>query len=424
MSYHGTIDLSALMSCTLPLQVDGIQWSEDAQVVQDVGRTATTIKAEGHGFIASTSAAALAADIATLESTSRVSGQDFNLVGTGGTTLHSVLATDCYEGGPHISFTVLDGDGGFYRQVKFTVTAKCHYAQMLHNWRLRIATGLDGLVVVSQQGSLQPAASSTLFATTVLPAFKAAYPPDQYLITYEVDYANGHQISEAGAETDISDETTRYRISGVQLAGSLPAGGNVVVVDGEVTRRLETDEQQRQTIVTDYEVQLQPNTGDYMTLVAAMRPAQGGLGETQLISESVSFSRVKAWRLKASFTQLGSADNNGLLNYTQTIDYVPNEQSYETYTYPGIQPIAVARPTTFTRVSQSGSLTALGEFLPAPSPVLETYENPPHYRYTDISKTEKRTDWEYQLLDVTNFADIQSFLSLIRRPSTVGVGVI
>jgi hypothetical protein len=420
VSYVGTIDLSALMGCTLPLQIDGIAWNEDPLVVQDVGRTATTVKAEGVGYLDSADLITLASDIANLETTSRVSGVDLTITGISGAVLHRLRASDCYEGGPHIAFAVLDADGGLYRRVKFTVTAKCHFAQLLHNWRIKIATGIDGLSVITQQGSLQPAAASVLFSSTVLPAFQAAYPPAQYLITFDVDYPFGQQTSEGGQNTTITDETTRYQITGRQLASALPGGGgSAVVVEGEVIQRSSRDDQQRKTIITEYELQLKPNTGDYTSLVNALRPAQGTAGSTMLVGESVTFSSIKAWKLRVAFTQLGSADGDGLLNYTQVVTYTPGDTSYEIYTYPGTFPIAVARPTTFSKLTQTGSQTGLGEFYSAPDPLMTTFDNPPVLKYTDINNYEKRTEWEYSFIDVDNAADLTTILPSIQRPNPV-----
>jgi hypothetical protein len=410
------------MSCTLPFQIDGIQWSEDPLIIENVGRTSTNVKAELTGFISSPDLATLTADIATLQTNSRISGLDLTITGVAGNVLHQILASDCYEAGPHIAFTVLDADGGLYRRVKATAVAKSHLAQLLHNYRLRIRTAVDGLVTVSQEGTLRPSAASAMFTSTVLPAFEAAYP--SYLITFEVDYPFGTQISEAGATTSITDEITRYRINAVQLASPLPTGGTAVVVDGEVTQRSETDEQQRVTTTTEYELQLQPNTGDYTSLVNALRPASGTPGGTQLVRESVRFSKIKAWRLQVGFVQIGSADGDGLLNCTRTVTYVPNEQSFDIYTYPGISPIAVARPTTFTKVTDTGSMTSLGEFLPAPDPLVEIYAEPPSFKYTDISNAEKRTEWEYSMIDTTGEFSIIDVLPLIQRPTTVGTGVL
>ena len=215
----------------------------------------------------------------------------------------------------------------------------------------------------------------------------------------------------------MTDVTCRYRLSAVQLASALPEG-SAGVVDGEVTVRSSTDEQRRLTTVTTYDLHLsQASGGSYATIVTALTPATGSPGAAQLLSQSVEVSRVHEFRLHCTFTQLGNADGSPLLEYSRTVRITAASQSYEVYVYPGISPIAVARPLTFAKIDDSGSMSGLAEYVLPPNPLTAYHDSEPNYAFTDVSNYQKKTDWQYSVwdLDGTVTSSLTTLLAAITR---------
>jgi hypothetical protein len=331
--------------------------------------------------------------------------------------LHQLLASDCYDGGPHVGIEVLGKEGGGFRRIRATVSGKAKLSTLVSDYRLRTTTKVDGLHTIEQSGSIIEPVPGTYFPT-LLTAFQSAYNASNYIVTYEVGNPVGLQQRSGGATTALTDSTCSYRISAVQLASPLPTGGSVTVVDGEVTLRTDRDEQQRLTTVYDYSLQLKvTGSPSYGSLVTALTPSGS------IIKQKVDFSSIKAWKLNVSFTVLSSNDGDGLLEFAQTISVKTAATTYEQYTYAGISPIAVARPAVFARISQSGSMMGLGDFLAAPGPVIAYHADQPEFTYVDVSNYEKRTEWKYNLLDVDGVAgaDLVSWLAGIARPVSVTV---
>ena len=135
-----TIDLSAFTSCTLPLQVDQVDYAVQPTLEQDAGRVGSEVRVEGEGFLASADQAA-------------TSGVDFKVMGFGGAVVHQVLAAGCLEGGPHVSFQVMRaGSGPNHRRVRFGVSARTVPSTLVSAYRYRMGSGPDGLQRVGQAG--------------------------------------------------------------------------------------------------------------------------------------------------------------------------------------------------------------------------------------------------------------------------------
>jgi hypothetical protein len=408
-----TIDLSSLMACPLPMQVEDVQWSNSPIVQADVGQVATSVTATLEGFISCADPAALATAIAAI-SGAQVSGQDFNVSG-GGVVLYQLLASDCYENGPHIAFEILGGEGGGYRKVRATVAAKAFFASFLSAYRRRITTRSDGLLQIEQTGTITAPDPGSQFPA-VLTDFQTTYNSSSYVSSWEVSTPTATQQVSGGSTTHVTDFTCQYRISAEQLATALPTGGGCVVVDGEATTSTDRNEQQRLVTRTEYRLTLKPNTGSYTDLVAALRPTTGSITD-----ESVRFSKIKGWNLECAFTVLSSADGDGLLAHTRSLKITGNNQAYDVYTYPGATPIAVAKPTTLARISQSGTSTAApgtgGTYPAAESPVVSYFADQPSVTRTAISKYEVQTAWNYELIDVDGAigADLAAWLTAMVR---------
>jgi hypothetical protein len=401
-----TIDLSAFMSTTLPLQVDACSLQQSPMVRDQLGRVGTTLRCRGEGFLSTTDQPSMAAAIAALASATSYSGIPFILNGLGGGQLYSIYPAACLEGGPHIGFELLDDDksNATYQRVRFTVEAKTPAGANYNSFLLRTHTGPDGLQRVSQTGVLVGSNVQATFTGVVLPAWRQSYPAASWVTDYEVEYPYG-------GNAIATQLTSNYSLTAQQLAGELPGGATVV--EGEMTTRIERDEQQRLTSVYDYDLLL--SGGDYSAIVTSLRPDPG---QNQIIRESSSFSSVKQLRLRCSFSVLASADQgSSLLDWTQTLSVTQDDDSYEIVSYPGAAPIVVQRPQTLPRVSQTGSATGLGVFIREPDAVLDDYEHPPQLGYVDVSNYEKKTTWNYQMVqtDGTDL-DIGSLLGQIARP--------
>lgn len=409
-----TIDLTAFMDSSLAagvsMQVVSVSYKESPMLENELGRAGTTVLCQGEGFIQTADQATLQAAIAALTNKTRVSGADFTILGIGGVVVHQVLAAQCLEGGPHIGFEIPeDGGGPTLRRVKFDVQAKIIAIGILHSYKLKIATGPDGLITVTQTGAIVGVGSNLYFSGTVLGPFQTTYPSPRFVVNYDATFP-------AEAVNSIDNLTTRYTMNAVQMAGLLPQDGGAKVVVGEVTQREDRDEQQRKTTVFEYDLTL--SSGDWNALLTSLRPDPAA---NKIIRESANYSSIRQSRLRASFTILSSADGTTLLNYSRTVVITNPADNYEEFSYPGADPIAVLKPKTLPRLSDSGSATGLGVFPNKPAPLLEDFAQPPVYRLVDVSNYEKQISWDVEQLATDGTAiEIATIAGQISRSSMGG----
>ena len=413
---YSTIDLSAFMGVSLPLQLDKVEYEARPLVDPDVGRFLTAVTINGEGFIQLGSQGAFDAAVAALSTATAVSGTGLTVTDLGGSTLHQVLPANCVEGGPHVGFAILgEGSGVWYRRVRFRLEAKTVGPVLVSSYKLSIRYGPDGLARVSQVGAVGGPNAAAAFTSGVLAPFASAYEGGGYVVEYQVDYPYAGDGGSAAALL------VRYSLRAEQLSDPLPAGGPAAgVVGGEATVRTDRDEQQR--LVSQFEFDLTLTTASYQSLVSTLRNEVQG----QITRETVSYTSVRQRRLRCSFTTLAAADQGALLSFTQTLSIVTSDDAFEEFSYPGADPIAVQLPDAYARVTQSGSATGLVQFPQPPDPLLQNFERRPTKRFVDLNPYEKTSEWEYQFLDVEDGSgsdggpDVASLLVQIGRQSVSG----
>jgi hypothetical protein len=403
-----SIDLSMFMSSSIPsstLQVDGAECSAEPINEGDTGRAGTTIALSGTGFIQSDNAADFLAVIQALTTYAQSSGSDFTIKGDNSSTLYQILASQCLDGGPHVGFKILQaGNAPYYRRVTFTVHAATA-ALLVSSFKFKIATKVDGLKVFTQSGTVSGPGAQVYFGITILPGFLAAYPAGLWETSYSID-------TPYAAVTIAKQLQCRYTLSATQLANALPFVLGFSIVQGEVSRRSERDDQQRKTLVYDYDLVFKGF--GYQSIVDSLRSL---LDANSVTHESSSYSSIKQQRLRCSFTVLASGSGDDLLTWNESIQIVNADDVYEVRSYPGADPIAVLRPTTLARVLQHGSATALGAYPEAPGPVLHTHEQQQEVTCDDLNNYEKRTTWSYKMIDLDDAdPDISQWLAAIARP--------
>jgi hypothetical protein len=161
--------------------------------------------------------------------------------------------------------------------------------------------------------------------------------------------------------------------------------------------------------------------GDYNSLLTSLRPDPE---QNEIIRESSSFTSIKQLRLRCSFAVLASADVGSiLLDRTETITITRADDAYEVIINPGADPILVKRPANLVRVTQVGSATGLGAFIKVPDPIMADpviHEQQPQLNFVDVSNAEKKTTWNYQMVQTADQklddSAITTMLASIARP--------
>jgi hypothetical protein len=391
----------------------------DPIVVKDQGSVGNKYKVTILGWIQADSPSA--ADAAVLAFTNQPSGSDLVVSGIGGEIIFQLLAATCMDGGPDFAVKVRKGGNAARKMVELTATATTAPDSKDKNgnpvpvrqvMKLRTDTRADGLLSISGSGTAVGNGTATLFAT-YLASFRARYPWPNWVVTYQNTAIDNSTTNAAtGAPIGNTDNKSMdFTLNAVQQAGLIPSGGGTKAVEGEITTATDRDEQHRKTTITRIDLLLSPGT-DPTLIITALTPAGS------IYRQSVSITTVKEVRVQASFTVLAGTDSN-LLNFAQELSMEDQADMWKEMLYEGAAPVAVLKPTTIAKFTQSGSATALNGFLIPPKPVTDTFAAQPKVTFRVINDFECQTSWSYPLLYLDGKAQtaLPALLTKIGRPA-------
>jgi hypothetical protein len=403
-----------LLQCTVggtSFQLDNYSLTIAPIVVANIGRTGSQISVKGKGWIEAASADELASTTTTQADTFQISGAAFSVSGVGGATEYSLSPAQCLDGGPHFTLTIEEQTEALIKRINFEVSARTVLPTT--GYTLNVTTRPDGLMSVQQDGQISGDGSTVAAA---LSAFKAVYPPANWIISYKTT-------------TDSLGLHINYSFTAVQLLVPYPSiDQSNAIVDGEAQVRRDRDEQYRISTTYDYDLLI---TGDYLQVVDDLRSlamqdeenyssSDDGADDSQeavVLKESVSVTIYKEARVRATFNFLRGGDGNKLLNWTQTIDFVDDQDIYQIQQYNGADAVLIQQPSTMQRILQSGQATGLGAFPMAPDPIIEdAYIEEPRITLVAVNSIECQTSWNFLMASDDDF-DLSDYTDQLVRPS-------
>lgn len=393
------VDTTALMNCSYGAAgfiLNKLTCRDDARLVAGQGRIGTDLVFEGEGFIDDTVPANFYGKLAAVQAAMSTDGQNFAVTGPVGTQMFSLGAGACLDGGPQCSFTIEDGLSPMHAIVKFTLKARLN-TPLGQTFKFETVTHPDGRQTFHQSGTFSGATASAAYAT-VLAQFKAAYGHPNWVVNF--------QFTENSPGTQIE-----YSFSADQCITPLPAASaTTYAVEGETTFKQEIDEQRKlmQTWEFDYLIVGNPVTF-FNSLLATF-------ASVPLIRYGYSTTYVKGYRMKASFTSVSSADGAAFVFWQQTVRVAEDQAQYEEAVYPGASPLAILKPQSLGRMSQTGSAVAIGSFASAPAPIMALLSKLPEVGYESMDALQNRTSWNYEGFAVDASGGQTSFNPLALRP--------
>jgi hypothetical protein len=416
--------LDNLFQCSLggsSFQLENYSYQETPIIVTNVGRTGSTISIKGTGWLQDADVATFSSDLIALPTGFRASGLAFNIYGIGGVLECQVTPQMCVEGGPHFALTVENQSEALIKPISFEVTAKTFatFSSITQTgYQESVTTKPDGNRVVQRDGVI---VGGNITVAEALAAFQQIYPPANWVISYKSSANNlGQNVSYSFTAVEL-DQT-------YPLIGGGGGEGGTAIVDGECNSRTDRDEQYRVATVYDYDLLV---VGDYTAVVTAIRAdavaseKTANLGEDEtdsgeeavVVRESVSVTTYKETRIKASFEFIRGGDGNQLLNWTQTIDLVDDDDAYTLQQYNGADAVLIKQSNTLPRVVQQGTATGLGVFPEAPDPIIEdAYLERPRITLVAVNQIECQTNWNYVLAATDDF-DLNDYTGNLVRPS-------
>lgn len=355
-------------------------------VVQYGIHTSDSYEAEGEGSFDADTPAAYQAKLDLIRAALSLSGQNFQLTGLAGQEHFSLLAAQMQNGGPHVDYTITTGEGALHGKITFTVKAQTIGVNIGSNndptnsYTDTLKVKPDTYHVASRDGQISGSNSKSYFLGTVLPAYRAAYPLPNWVITYQ------YKQPLDGSKVD-------YTIEATQLIAPLPAGGGTRSLDGTIRISTERDEQQRK--VTNWSFQL-VSDADPTPLLNVIRPAN-----VTILRESVQMERLREFSLQANFQTLESGSNDALLNFEQTFEWSDPPDVWEPRSFPGIDPVVVRKPREFATIVQSGSAAGIERYPTEPDPLFpDQLIDRPKINYARRGMVECVTTWSYTMYAV------------------------
>lgn len=400
-------EFDALFRCTLGgtgFQLRDYGYKEEPIVEDKKGQTGVTITVTGEGYVEEADAATFAAALGATASAFRVHGQTFTLYGLYDSVEVTVLAGQCVDGGPYVTFEILPQGSGsrLVKEFKFVLTAKKAIldgdGKPTNAYKIKVVTGPDGLRKVTVSGELKGPGCSAFFETGVLPKFNASYDVVNWVPTISL-------------EVNQTDDDTTYTLEYRELFESLPDPGPGTAVDGTATDSTERDEQMRKVRIITFDMLV---VGDPMAVRDFMR---GLLGATPF-KERFEVTRYDQQRVRGEFQLLTGDGGSDLLNWERSIEAV--EQQTDTFTafaVPGTTPIFVKTPFAGFTYIDSGSAIGAGRSPKPPAPLYNTFGAPHDFTYTDLNSVEKRTSWKYTYLLESPVESPKTFAASLVRPA-------
>jgi hypothetical protein len=381
------VDTTSLLTCTYGgagFVLSEFEYDEEP-IVGDTGRTATKVKLLGKGFIDASDAGTFQTKLAALVAVMRIDGLNFSVTGLGSQTVLTVLGAQAMVGGPFVKFKLLKGDGPLHQKIEFEINAHTIYTGIsgpINSYKISTAVSVDQLDTVSQTGTITGAGAAGFFNSTVLPGFTGQYAWPNFITKFEFGVT-------------VDGLTATYTMTAAQLVESLPGDGkDNGAVAGEATTGIDIDENGRKTTKLDARFTIE---GDPTAFHQLLR--QKIDDPTTIFRESMSYTYIQHLEVTSSFTTITGSEGNLMVHWSQTVRWQKDEPTYEEMTFIGATAIAVQKPATLGRVTQSGSGTVINtmSFLKAPDPLCPLMAEIPEREYQDINKGENQTTWNYQM---------------------------
>jgi hypothetical protein len=192
------------------------------------------------------------------------------------------------------------------------------------------------------------------FAASVLPDFKGRYPLPGWVIEQKYDTAQD------GNKSKLS-----YTLTATQTAGPLTAGGGVQAVEGEVTKTVDRDEQQRLTTVWSYDLLTE---GDPAALLHRHPPGRP-------VDRAEGVGRDHAGQGAPPPRQLHGPDQRVRIQADELAGK-PGDPAglpdLRGQVYVGANPVVVQQPRGIEVLRQRGSAIGEGAWLQAPAPLFDS----------------------------------------------------
>ena len=384
-------DYSQYLSCsvgTASFQLRDFSMKAAPVVKANQGRVWTDVTITFEGWVDGTSPADLSTKLAQVTQSFGVPQQDVIITGLAGATEAAIYAIGCLEGGPFIEWEMLKGsDEILTRRFNVTVTAKyfdpgngSSQAQPYDTFKLTTAVRPDGLSTVTRGGESHGPQADAFFLNTILPAMQANYPLPKWVVNYNHEQSG-----------DLKQTSCTYTVTAEEQFANLPAIAGATAVNGEASTRMERDEQYRLTTVIEFDLAV---VGDPYKLRDSLKPAG------TILRSSSRVTMLREQKLTCSFTVLSGADGNNLLDFKQSFKQSRFEvNTFESISYPGLDPLVYKKPTEPQRYVQSGRAVGAGVFPRPADPLFDSnYAAPSEIDYQTLNFYECETTWTYTYL--------------------------
>lgn len=395
-----------LLKCSLgTAEFQLADWAYKAEpILKDGQRTGTKHTVDGEGWIEGASESILASRIAAAVASFIISGQNFTIWGFGGVAMLELLAAQCSDGGPHVTVEVQKQKPGamLKKEFKFTVSAdqggdSTDPNKVTNTYKVATVTRPDGLLVRTVSGELVGKKVGAHFDSIIVPFFNGMAPtPNVPVIRFDANAA---------------DDKATYSIEYSQLAKALPATpAGTTIVEGELVTGKDRDPQMRQVKSISFDFLVE---GDPVVVRDLIRAT---LGVTPF-QERFEVTAHKEVRVRGEFVALEAANADDLIGWEQTIERVQGEDTpLKVATWPGIDPLIYRGEKPAVTLVQKGSALGLGKFPKPPAPLFpKDLAEKPRVINADINAVEKRTEWEYRFVFVS---EPTVPLTSIARPAT------
>jgi hypothetical protein len=413
------VDTSSLLSCTYGsagFMLDDFSFAEEPAIRDGLGRINTHFRIEGKGFFDADTPDDLITKEQAIVAAMRVDGQNFQITTLGGAVEYSILAANCMDGGPFCKFKIDNGNGPLMKRITFTLSGPTTSAQANEprdQFRLHSSITPDRRLILQRVGIIAGVGSAELFQLETLAAFQAAFAAPNWIVNFKYD-------TSADAGGSLVNYTLSAEQTSAPMAYGLATGLSYLARDGETTTRFDADEQFREVFVYDLDYLITGSASAFHQAMRAQIVAANGGDPSVIMRESFSATSVKGVRVKSSFTILASANNDGLIFWSQTVTWVPDQPQYDEVTFIGADPIAALKPTTFGRIRQSGRAVGMASFgFPQePAQIGDMPTRLPEITYEELNEFESQTTWSFESLGTTSDGTDASFdPSSLVRPS-------
>lgn len=390
----------------------------NATILEEGLQKGRSISIDGEGYVEGSSGADLETKIAAVRAAFLVRGQDFKVTGLGGGKYCELLAATCLNGGPHVDFESVESDQPLVRKFKFSLVAEQQatsggvpepFPVKEDTRKLTIETTPDLLQTLTFEGTISGPGATAFFLDHVLQPLSEIYPEQPQ--AGQVGWVISHKY-----DVNITDDKLNYSVRIKELA--TPFGvplGAATIVDGELTSERDRDGD-RLLVTTSCDFLV---LGDMDEVVKLIRPAGVGVS---LIRESVEKTAHQERRLRARFTVLQSADQNGLLEWESSVELQHEDPVVRAVPYDGVRLELVYDLAAARRLNVSGRAVGIGRYVKEPSvPLIKGYQmaDAPTVRLSQRNRYEFETSWTYSMVGAAGLGNNEARLltDAMSRPS-------